>query len=115
MSKIAIALAAAGLVASTVAASAYDGRYGGSSIDKRQAFQAQRIEQGRRSGELTRGEYAKLKFEQSRIAAMERRAKADGHLSHSERARIRAAQNAASRHIAHETHDSQRRGYRRWW
>ena len=42
-------------------------------------------------------------------------AKADGYISPYERDRIRAAQNAASRHIYEESHDGNRRWFRRWW
>ncbi|HLZ34908.1 MAG TPA: hypothetical protein VKP13_12895 [Nitrospira sp.] len=38
---------------------------------------------------------------------MEDRAKADGVVTHKERARIGTAQNRASRHIAREKHDRQ--------
>jgi len=103
-------LIAAGLVAATLplatAAASAD------QIDRRQAEQERRIQQGVRSGELTRGEYRQLEAEQARIREMERRAKADGHVDRAERARIEAAQNAASRHIYQEKHDSEtRRGW----
>lgn len=103
-----------GLVASTSVASAHDW-YGGSNIDRRQDRQDYRIHQGVRSGEITRHEYRRLEREQAHIRHMERNAKADGYVSHYERDRIRAAQNAASRHIYNEAHDGNRRWYRRWW
>lgn len=81
-------------------------------IDTRQSYQQQRIQQGVRSGQVTRGEYVKLEAEQARIAAMERRAKADGHVDRREAAQIRSAQNEASRHIYQESHDSQKRWFR---
>lgn len=85
-------------------------------IDRRQAEQERRIQEGVRSGQLTRGEYRQLEAEQARIREMERRAKADGHVDRAERARIEAAQNAANRHIYQEKHDSETRGsWRRWW
>jgi hypothetical protein len=84
-------------------------------IDQRQAEQAQRIEQARRSGELTRGELTSLRAEQARIAEMERRAKADGVVTRHEARDIARAQHAASRHIYQESHDSQRAWYRRWF
>lgn len=121
MTRIAIAAALA-LAATTTIAGAherprtYGGYGGGSSIDRTQAIQQHRIEQGRRTGSLTVFEAYKLRAEQARIAALERRAKADGHLSHAERARIVAAQRHASRHIYQETHDAQRRGnWGGWW
>lgn len=84
------------------------------SIDQRQSWQQHRIDQARRSGELNRREYRELKHEQLRIAEMERRAKADGHLSYHERRIISRAQNQASRHIYQESHDNQNAWYRKW-
>jgi hypothetical protein len=84
-------------------------------IDQRQAEQARQIEQGRRSGELTRSETASLRAEQTRINDIERRAKADGVVTRQEARQIAQAQNAASRHIYQESHDSQRSWYRRWF
>lgn len=103
----------AALAATTAVASADE-------IDRRQSNQQARIQQGVRSGEINRWEYRKLEAEQARIADMERRAKADGRVDRYEAERIRAAQNAASRHIYQESHDSSRRGswgwgFRRWW
>lgn len=109
MNRIVIA-GVLGLVASTSAASAHDW-YGGSNIDRRQDRQDYRIHQGIRSGDITRHEYRRLGREQAHIRHMERSAKADGYVSHYERDRIRAAQNAASRHINNDSHD----GNRRWW
>lgn len=83
-------------------------------IDRRQSTQQERIQQGVRSGQITRGEYVKLEAEQARIAAMERRAKADGHVDRREAAAIGRAQNEASRDIYRESHDSQKRWYK-WW
>ena len=112
--KIAL-IALATLVGSTTLVSAHDPyRPGGYNIDRRQAIQNHRIEHGRHSGELTRYEYYRLKQEQARIAEMERRAKADGHLSYSERQAIKRAQDDASRHIYRESHDGQKSWWRRW-
>ena len=80
-------------------------------IDNREAAQERRIEQGRRSGELTMRETITLKAEQARIEAMERRAKADGVVTRNEARQIEHAQDVASRHIYQETHDSQKA----WW
>ena len=104
-----VLVALAALTATAATASADE-------IDRRQARQEQRIQEARRSGELTRREYVALEAEQSRIRDLERRAKADGYVSASERAQIRAAQNDASRHIRAESTDNERRGFwRRWW
>jgi uncharacterized membrane protein YebE (DUF533 family) len=84
--------------------------------DTRQARQAHRIEQGVRSGSLTRSEAAKLAAEQERIRALERNAKRDGYVDPAERRRLQAAQNSASRNIRAEKHDYEDRGpRRRWW
>ena len=82
-------------------------------IDQREANQSARIEQGRRSGELTRHEVSILKAEQSRIESMEARARADGVVTRREAKAIEQAQDAASRHIYRESHDSERAGSRR--
>ena len=88
-------------------------------IDQRQARDAQRIEEGRRSGQLTPREYTQLKAEQARIASIERAAKADGVVTRQEARTIADAQDAASRHIYQEKHDGEtvrtHRWYRRWW
>ncbi len=84
-------------------------------IDQRQATQAERIEQGRRSGELTRSEASSLRAEQARIADLERRAKADGVVTRQEARVLNRAQHEAGRHISQESHDSQRSWYRRWF
>ncbi len=116
MKKIAIAAILA-LAASATAANAYDR---GGNIDQRQYNQQHRIQQGVRSGQLTRYEAARLQAEQARIRRMELAAKRDGHVSRYEAARIRAAQQAASRHIYQQKHDGERRygggwAKRRWW
>jgi Spy/CpxP family protein refolding chaperone len=88
--------------------------YGSTEIDARQARQEWRIQQGVRSGQITRGEYADLEREQAYIRDLERRAKADGYLDPRERAVIHNAQDRASRHIAQETHDGDTR-WNRWY
>ena len=85
------------------------------SIDYRQEKQVERIQEGRRSGELTVFEAARLRAEQARISRLEREAKADGHVSRSEARTITQAQNAAGRHIYQESHDSQRSWFRKWF
>ena len=80
-------------------------------IDNREAAQEARIQQARRSGELTVREKAQLEREQAHIRDMERRAKADGVVTHREAKAIDRAQDAASKHIYQESHDSQKA----WW
>ena len=107
-----LSLATLALIATTAVASANDNR-----IDRRESIQERRIQEGVRSGDITRREYRQLEAEQARIRSMEREAKRDGRVDRREAAAIERAQDAASRHIAQERHDSERRGYwgRRWW
>ena len=84
-------------------------------IDRRQYNQERRIQEAVRAGEITRRERAALEAEQARIRFLEARAKADGRIDYREAAEIRRAQNEASRHIYQESHDGQRRWFRRWW
>ena len=66
-------LAATLLIATSAVASAHDYRYNDTNnIDGRRAFEMRRIENGRRSGQLTWREYRFLRYEQARIAADER-------------------------------------------
>jgi hypothetical protein len=81
--------------------------------DHRQDNQARRIEQGVRSGDLSAYELNLLRREQAEIADLERRFERDGRLTPSERARLEAAQDRASRHIRAEKHDGEGRGP--WW
>jgi len=81
-------------------------------IDQRQMNQEQRIDQGVESGQLNEREGNRLNKQQERINKMEDRAKSDGVMTKRERARIGAAQNRASRHIAHEKHDHQGKRHR---
>ena len=114
MTRFAILTATALLATTSIASADYYGN-GTSEIDARRANQEHRINDGVRSGQLTRGEYQKLEAEQARIRELERRAKADGYVSASERASIRQAQNDASRHIYQAKHDSERSHARPWW
>lgn len=79
-------------------------------VDRREARQHARIEQGVRSGELTRGETRRLMAGQRHIHRMERRAKADGFVSARERAHLHRAQNRQSRHIYRLKHNGNVRG-----
>lgn len=81
-------------------------------IDQRQANQEQRIDQGIASGQLNEREANRLNKQQEHINKMEDRAKSDGVMTKKERARIVAAQDRASRHIAREKHDRQGKRHR---
>ena len=76
-------------------------------IDQRQANQERRIEQGEKSGALTKKEAARLEKGQARIQKMENKATADGKVTAKERARIEKAQDKQSRRIYKEKHDKQ--------
>jgi len=110
----------AALVAMTSAGAATGASAWGTStydIDRSQANQAARINQGVRDGSLTRREAEALKSEQARIQALESAAKRDGVITRGEYAAIRNAQENASRHIYRERHDGESRWHRwrRWW
>lgn len=89
--------------------SAFDAQAGTPRIDRRESNQAQRIRAGVQSGQLTRAETRRLVRGQAHVHRMERRAKADGHVSPGERARIRQAQRVQSRHIARARHNGLQR------
>ena len=78
-------------------------------IDKRQANQERRIDQGIASGELNKREAARLERGQDRGDAIEDKAKSDGTVTRRERARIHHAQNVESRRIYRQKHDAQGR------
>lgn len=78
-------------------------------INQRERNQQRRIDQGIRSGQLTRHEARSLEREQAHIHRDEARAKADGVFTPRERARIQAEQNRASRDIYRQKHDNQTR------
>lgn len=76
-------------------------------IDKREANQERRIEQGVRSGALTQQEAAKLEAGQAKVRAMEATAKADGSVTKRERHRIHQQQDRQSRRIHKLKHNPQ--------
>jgi len=76
-------------------------------VNARQQNQQARIRQGIQSGELTRREAARLKEQEQRIRANERRAKADGTVSATERARLEKELARASQNIQEQRHDEQ--------
>jgi len=77
-------------------------------IDQRQANQEQRIQQGVRSGELTKKEAARLEKGQARVQKMEDKAMADGKVTKKEARRIEHAQDVQSKKIFREKHDKQK-------
>lgn len=78
-------------------------------LDRRQARQQHRIEEGWRSGELTRKEMKRLRKNQRRIAHLERKFKADGYLSRRERQALRGALDEASAGIHRKKHNDRYR------
>ena len=75
-------------------------------VDRREVRQQARIQQGIRSGELTRGEARRLERGQARVDRMECRAKADGRVTLRERERLAHAQNVQSRRIHRLKHNA---------
>lgn len=77
---------------------------------RRQVNQQQRINQGVRSGELTRSEAARLQRQKANLHRQIVRDRADGPgLTPAERARIDAQQDALNRRIARQKNDRQSR------
>jgi len=74
-------------------------------INRRQENQQDRIQQGIRSGELTRREAGRLESLEGRIQANKLIDKSDGHVSPRERAQLNRELNRASRDIYHAKHN----------
>jgi len=101
-----ILLAAALLAVTAGAAFAHPASPG---IDHRQARQHSRIADGHRRGDLTRAEARRLRAGQAHVRRLEQRAKADGHLSTRERARIHRSLDRQSRRIHRLRHNARTR------
>jgi hypothetical protein len=78
-------------------------------IDKRQANQEKRIDQGVASGQLTRREARRMERQQAAVDRAEDKAKADGVVTKAERARLHNQQDRTSRRIYRQKHDAQQR------
>jgi hypothetical protein len=78
-------------------------------VDHRQKAQRHRIQNGVRTGELTRAEAADARHDQRAIIRSERRAKADGVVTPYERARLDHKQDKAGRQLYRNKHDAQDR------
>jgi len=83
---------------------------GGDRVDERQDRQQHRIEQGYRSGDLTRHEARRLEQGQARIDRMQRQARRDGQVDRHERRHIREEVARQDRRIYRERHDGERWG-----
>jgi hypothetical protein len=77
-------------------------------IDKRQANQEKRIEQGVKSGELTKKETARLEKREGKLQADKEKAKADGVVTKKERAKLQHEANRDSKAIYRQKHDAQK-------
>lgn len=80
-------------------------------VNARQRFQQQRIQQGVRQGDLTRGEARHLQREKRDIRREERAFRSDGRFTATERREVHRDLDRLSRDIRRERHD----GDRRFW
>ena len=78
-------------------------------VNKRQVNQQQRINEGLRTGELTKKEAVQLEHQQKNIQQTKKAAKADGVVTKKEKAIINAKQNNASKNIAKKKHNAKDR------
>lgn len=76
---------------------------------KRQVKQQARIQEGVRSGELTRKEAAGLQMQQAKIQHDKKVAKSDGVVTPAERRKLHRQQKRANRAIYTQKHDAQSR------
>jgi len=105
----AVVLTLAGAVAVVSASHADTHRTRDPGVNQRQHNQRERIQQGVKSGELTRRETGRLVEEQRDIRQLERGYKSDGTLTGAERRDLQHEQNQASRDIYRQKHDEQDR------
>lgn len=77
-------------------------------VDKRQAHQEKRIQQGVQSGQLNAAEAARLEKGQANVQKMEDKAKSDGTVTKAEKAKIHRAQERQSKRIARQKHDKRK-------
>ena len=105
--KRVVSLFVAALCVLGVSAVSFAGQRG--YIDKREYREQRRINQGIRSGELTRREAERLEAGMARIRVDERFARSDGHISFRERERLNRELNRESRAIYGQKHDRQDR------
>ncbi len=76
-------------------------------LDKREANQQQRIDQGVASGQLNAKETNRLENREAKLAADEAAAKADGKLTRAERLKLQREAHRNSRAIHRQKHDGQ--------
>jgi hypothetical protein len=75
-------------------------------INQRQHNQERRINQGVRSGQLTRNETRNLRRDENHIRNEKRMAKATGHINGAERRKLRHQENRTSRAIYRDKHNN---------
>jgi hypothetical protein len=78
-------------------------------INARQGVQRERVQQGVRSGELTRRETRNAREDQRDIRQLERAYKSDGELTRGERRDLTREQSQAGRELYRNKHDAQER------
>lgn len=76
-------------------------------LDKREANQQQRIDQGVASGQLNAKETNRLQKREAKLAADEAAAKADGTVTRAERRKLQREANRDSKAIRKQKHDAQ--------
>jgi uncharacterized membrane protein YebE (DUF533 family) len=76
-------------------------------LDKREAQQQQRIDQGVASGQLNAKETNRLDKREAKLAANEAAAKSDGKVTRAERRKLQREAHRDSRAIHHQKHDGQ--------
>lgn len=76
-------------------------------LDKREARQQQRIDQGVASGQLNARETNRLEKREAKLAADEAAAKSDGKVTAAERRKLQREANRDSRAIYKQKHDAQ--------
>jgi len=105
----AVVMTLAGVLAVVSASHADTHRPRDPGVNARQHNQRERIQQGVKSGELTRRETGRLVEEQRDVRQLERAYKSDGTLTGAERRDLHHEQNQASRDIYRQKHDEQDR------
>jgi len=105
----AVVLTLAGVFAAVSASQADAHHTRDPGVNQRQHNQRERIQQGVKSGELTRRETGRLAEEQRDIRQLERGYKSDGTLTDAERRDLQHEQDQASRDIYRQKHDEQER------
>ena len=104
----AIAVAIAGAAFAQTTSTPPAGATATPGIDKRQANQEKRIEQGVKSGELTKKEAGRLEKRESKLQADKEKAQADGKVTKQERKQLQHEASRDSKAIYRQKHDAQK-------